>query len=180
MNMLLMWAGMVVWAWCSFNFVLNVLITDKSLALLRIITWLTVWLVPMVWVFLWYCKTYPGVKRVFTIKYVYLWNGFGMGQMVEVFDCDEATSNFDIYSGTHEFYIDMENIDDGLPVATGVVYQCKPVFVKDVRKIQQHWRADLIKVTIDRSGVVNATYIGKDPDVVKTEISWSVSEEQKV
>jgi hypothetical protein len=169
----------VVWQWTSLNIVCNVLITDKGQPLLRLITWGVIWFIPVVIAFIIWCKSDRKVKRVFTLENVYLTNGSGLGACVEAFIIDDRFNTYDIYPNTKEFFIDLEDTDDGVGGEDGVLYDCRPRYVRTLKELAIHSRSDILHVQINKAGVVTVDYIGRDALVTKSEIVWHVSEEKK-
>jgi membrane-bound inhibitor of C-type lysozyme len=171
--------AMIVWYWCSFNLVLNVLVTDSSQVALRLGLWVPLWLIPTMGIFIWWCKGDTQYKRVFTLEKVFLTNGDGFGRMVECLDINERFATHDIFRITKEFFVDLEDLDEGVPTQAGVLYECRPKYVANLTTTDIHCRSDLLHVKIDKTGFVSVEYIGKDANVTNAEIVWSVSKEQK-
>ncbi len=113
--------------------------------------------------------------RTFTFEQLTTTVGHGFVQYSERFIPDGESSYVFPADQETEFWINLEDIDDGRVVSNGVAYQVKPVYYKHLHDIQQSTYDDLVHVTVSRNGHVTATFINGDMNT-RGQVKFSVSE----
>ena len=113
--------------------------------------------------------------RTFTFEQLTTTVGHGFSQYGEWFIPDGESSYVFPADRETDFWINLEDIDDGRAISSGTVYQVNPVYYMNLHDIPQSTYDDLVHVTVSRTGHVTATFINGDLDT-RGQVKFSVSE----
>lgn len=104
--------------------------------------------------------------RRFTLKDVSTRQGHGMAAYNEWFTIDEDPG-FEFPSDhATEFWINLEDTDDGREVMAGSVYQVKPVYHKTLNNVTLSSHDDLVHVKVNKDGHVTAKFVTGNQAIV--------------